>query len=325
MGSLVATFANTFLLSNNGCGGPVLKVVGPEELRKKRPHRCDEGDPCKNCVKRKETCIRRSPAPSHRGGSGLPTPPLTSPPRELGWSLLSEPESGPINLLHMELLHHFERHSIPTLPFGPVWPRMLQLAFQSGHRTYLINATLSFAAAHLSHLLPSQPQYHRAKSVLLDKALHDYRTALSAPLTSTNCDALLGTANLVQFLMWSDLSFIDGSGRSHSHSQTLYWLSAGVRQIFFMAWPLFQTSGSVFQGVGLLQPCMVLEEVVDARGLNWRRYLRTPPYKIMTLWQSYKEGEAYVKSAGAQDEALTRAAYKRLVSRVAVAMALTLK
>ena len=43
---------------------------------------------------------------------------------------MSAPECGPINLLHMELLHHFERHSIPTLPFPEVWPRMLQLAFQ---------------------------------------------------------------------------------------------------------------------------------------------------------------------------------------------------
>jgi hypothetical protein len=39
MDSLQATtFANTFLVTRNG-GGPVLRVVGPEETRKKRPHR----------------------------------------------------------------------------------------------------------------------------------------------------------------------------------------------------------------------------------------------------------------------------------------------
>jgi hypothetical protein len=41
----------------------------------------------------------------------------------------------------------------------------------------------------------------------------------------------------------------------------------------------------------------------------------------MTLWQSYKEGEAYVRNAGAHDEGLVRAAFKRLVARLSVAMA----
>jgi hypothetical protein len=46
-----------------------------------------------------------------------------------------------------------------------------------------------------------------------------------------------------------------------------------------------------------------------------------PPYGVMTLWQSYKEGEAYVRSAGARDEVLIRAAFGRLVARLAIAMA----
>ena len=35
----ITTFANTFLVANHEHGGPVLKVVGPQETRKKRPHR----------------------------------------------------------------------------------------------------------------------------------------------------------------------------------------------------------------------------------------------------------------------------------------------
>jgi hypothetical protein len=255
---------------------------------------------------------------------------------------------------------------------------------------------LAFAAAHLDYMQPGHPQYHRAKYALLDKALHDYREALSAPITADNCDALLGTANLIQFLMWCDLSFMEGQQPQQAtldlSGDRLYFLSTGVRQIFFMAWPLFQAPQSAFRNVGLLQPCMALEDAVDARGLSWQRYLHgfmdlydnpryhgggrraassyassershspgssgsaTPPpppaagfasasgpgsdaylegildsmppatsapmYKVMTLYQSYKEGEAYVRSAGAHDAALTRAAYKRLVSRLAVAMA----
>ncbi|KAK4157941.1 hypothetical protein C8A00DRAFT_39793 [Chaetomidium leptoderma] len=422
----VTAFANTFLVPNTGRGRPGLKIVGPQDARKKRPHRCDEGDPCRNCVKRKEACVRPSPpSPNRRGERESPpltSPLLTSPPPEEAWCPLSEPECGAMNLLHMELLHHFEQESILTLPFQEVWPRMLQLAFQSRQHTYLVNAMLSFAAAHLDYLHPGNTQYHRAKHALLNKALHGFRETLSAPITADNCDALLGTANLIQFLMWCDLSFMEpqvlsssssssssSSGRLDLSADRLYLLSTGVRQIFFMAWPLFQSAHSVFTRVGLLQPCMALEDVVDARGLNWQRHVRAfmdlydnpryrggreafasipptatppspyylspttasessqspqpcwasdtrsssssssssnsssaaylegllpspppppsssytgpPPYKVMTLWQSYKEGEAYVQHAGAHDEARVRAAFRRLSARLAVAMA----
>ncbi|KAK3899474.1 hypothetical protein C8A05DRAFT_46468 [Staphylotrichum tortipilum] len=409
----VTAFANTFLLPNDGHGGPMLKVVGPHETRKKRPHRCDEGEPCRNCIKRKESCVRISPEPSGRPRTSdhESLPQLMSPPPELSCYSVSEP----VNLLHMELLHHFERYSIPSLPFPEIWPRMLQLAFQSRQHTYLVNAMLSFAAAHLAHLHPGHPTYHRAKSSLLDTALQDYRETLSGPITPDNCDALLSTANLIHYLMWCDLSFVETEAdRVHRHhhdhdfpdcppstpppppppldlsGDRLYFLSTGVRQIFFMSWPLFQLPQSVFRTAGVLQPCMVLEEVVEARGLNWRRYARTlmdlydnpryhggrdgptssspppprpssssssscsystpptprfstsptttpgcylegvrcsfspggaPAHNVITLWQSYKEGEAYVVAGGAHDEARTRAAYKRLAARLAVAMA----
>ncbi|KAK4252327.1 hypothetical protein C7999DRAFT_10053 [Corynascus novoguineensis] len=426
----ITTFANTFLVTNGGLSGPVLESVGPHETRKKRPHRCDEGDPCRNCVKRKETCVRLGQtSPSQRR---LETPPPTSPPPEVTWPPLSEEESSPINLLHMELLHHFERYTIPTLPFQDVWPKMLQLVFQSQQHIYLLNAMLSLAAAHLNYLCPGRAQYQRAKYVLQNKALNDYRQTLSRPITADNCDALLGTANLIQFLMWCDLGFMDAQQQhqqQHHHrrlnestaasldlsSDRLYFLSTGVRQIFFMAWPLFQTERSAFSlsprrhrpgSSGLLQPCVALEESVDARGgLGWRRHARgftalydnpryrgdgrcraaaeggvypspppssssycsfsfsspsspgtnvgtnasatdingigacqsstayldglfsdlsptgAPPYKVMTLWQSYKEGEAHVRNAGTHDEGLTRAAYGRLAARLAIAMA----
>jgi hypothetical protein len=258
---------------------------------------------------------------------------------------------------------------------------------------------LSLAAAHLDYLVPENPVYRRAKYALLDKALHDYRLTLSRPITAENCDALLGTANIIQFLMWCDLSFMeDQSGTQRQHqplnlsSDRLYLLSTGVRQIFFMAWPLFQTTQSLFMRVGVLGPCMALEDIVEARGLNWQRFLRAfmdlydnpryhggpnafvgsespcpssqrsqspaspfppaasalssgsnsrsnayldgivsslpssnaPPFKVTTLWQSFKEGEEYIRSAGTHDEALARAAYKRIAARLAIAMAFVL-
>ena len=56
-------------------------------------------------------------------------------PREMEWSPTTVPpsvasEGVPVNLLHMELLHHFERFTMPTLCWQEVWPTMLQLAFR---------------------------------------------------------------------------------------------------------------------------------------------------------------------------------------------------
>ncbi|EAQ91003.1 predicted protein [Chaetomium globosum CBS 148.51] len=343
----ITTFTNTFLVANHEHGGPVLKVVGPQETRKKRPHRCDEGDPCRNCVKRKETCVRLNPVSTSEGVSRHAAVGLSALTR-VAWCPLSEPECRPINLLHMELLHHFERYSIPTLPFQEVWPRMLPLAFQG-------------AAHRPPHNAPRDRPAARTRSI----------PPIPTPPISPPQEPL-------------DLSL-----------DRLYFLSTGVRQIFFMAWPLFQSAQSAFTRAGLLQPCVALEDAVDARGLNWRRWLRafmevydnrryrgvlgrggggnagcgcgcgyggggwcggsgcgagfdgagmggvssnptsylgglrntslTPtdasPYRIMTLWQSQKEGEMYLQNGGAYDEALVRTAYKRLATRVSIALA----
>ncbi|KAK0736931.1 hypothetical protein B0T21DRAFT_383024 [Apiosordaria backusii] len=287
----VTTFTNTFLVASDGGDQHRLRVVGPEEARKKRPHRvkCDEGEPCSNCVKRKESCIRRSPPPPPRVSSQVAT--SSSMPREISCSPISEPECSPINLLHMELLHHFDRWTIPTLAFKHIWPSMLQLAFQV--------------------------------------------------ITST----------LIHYLMWCDLSFMDSQSPNAPldlSGDRLYYLSTGVRQVFFQAWQHFQQPSSLFSRPGLLQPCMAIEDVVEAKGLNWQRYVKgfmglydNPRYHgngsfgffssassssrqnspFVTLWHSYTEGVAYLRSGGIHDEALLRAAYKRLVSRLAVAMA----
>ncbi|KAM7205016.1 sterol uptake control protein 2 [Rhypophila sp. PSN 637] len=403
-----AGFANTFLVEN-GSERPSIQTVGPDQdiSRRKRPHRCDEEYPCGNCTKRNETCVRhRPPRPAGQGnrqqqqqGQQGQSPSPSIPSRPPSVAPASQPAAdGSINLLHMELLHHFERFTIPTLCFQEIWPTMLQLAFHSQQHTYLVNAVLSLAAAHKSYLSPNQPRYHRANYSLLDRSLREYRKALSSPITSTNCDALLGTAILIHHLMWCDLSFMDvnqpGEEGLDLSADRLYWLSTGVRQIFFMAWPLFQTNHSVFMRVPVLQPCMALEDEVDARGLvSWQRIAQgfmdlydnprykggrgafSPAYtpessrrtvsqspgissptttttqsmvfdnnnsssslpealslgsqggilsKVRTLWDSYKSGEAFVQQnqgGQQQDEANQRAAYERLVVRLAVAIA----
>jgi hypothetical protein len=46
-----------------------------------------------------------------------------------------------------------------------------------------------------------------------------------------------------------------------------------------------------------------------------------PPLRVSVLFESYKEADAFVRSGCVANESLTRAAYKRLARRLAIAMA----
>lgn len=50
-------------------------------------------------------------------------------------------------------------------------------------------------------------------------------------------------------------------------------------------------------------------------------YRSTDMLKVLILWESYKEGEDFVKAGGVRNETLTRRAYRRLADRLAIAMA----
>jgi hypothetical protein len=197
---------------------------------------------------------------------------------------------GRVNLLHMELFHHFENVTAPTLAFTEIWGAMIRLALQE---EYLMSAILAVAARHLSILQPDSPWYARAALILLSKACADFRAVLGRELTTSNCDARLGTAILIHYLTWCDLEFLDGQqlvddgdgtddgapeGKSQrrlnlSHDK-LFLLSPGVRQIFFMSWPVLQAQGSVFVGAAVHQACDIIDRIVEARGLNWKRVVR---------------------------------------------------
>jgi hypothetical protein len=76
-----------------------------------------------------------------------PEPRALSLSRELSPSPLPESD-GPVNLLHMELLHHFEQLTIPSLAFNGIWPSMIQLAFHvclfSIHLLHLLHLHILF-------------------------------------------------------------------------------------------------------------------------------------------------------------------------------------
>lgn len=58
--------------------------------------------------------------------------PAPSPTSHPELSLLHEAEAT-VNLLHMELFHHFIHATAPTLAFGYTWSEIIQLAFRVSH------------------------------------------------------------------------------------------------------------------------------------------------------------------------------------------------
>lgn len=141
-----------------------------------------------------------------------------------------------------------------------------------------MNAILSVAAKHLSILRPLDPRYAEAAMVMLNKSIEAYRENLSTPITSDNCDAMLGTSILINYIAWNDLGFLEGqniltnpaAGGLDLSGDQLFLLSSGVRQLFFNSFPVFRDIGSVFTTIARYHPCDHLEEEAERRGTNWR-------------------------------------------------------
>jgi hypothetical protein len=137
---------------------------------------------------------------------------------------------------------------------------------------------LSLAAKHLSVLRPQDPRYAEAAMVMLNRSLSSYRETVPLPLTADNCDSRLGTSVLINYMVWSDLDFLEGqsiltnptAGGLDLSRDLMFLLSGGVRQVFFSAFPIFQNHGGVFSTIGSYHPCDNLEEEAERRGTNWK-------------------------------------------------------
>lgn len=222
-----------------------------------------------------------------------------------------------INLLHMELFHHFQTELKDTLSFPQVWPLLLRQAFHvrrlqlhstqscgtaainnDSQEPYIMCTILSLAATHLSILRPGTHRYSRAALRLLAKSAQLFRENLSRPITPENCDALMGTSILMHYLSWCNLSFLEDQrsglrGLDLSQDQ-LFLLSPGVQHIFFEALPLFLSARSVFVSVALYRPRVRMEDAVRQRGRN--------PDELVSLFMRLWDDPHY-RSEEADDEA----------------------
>ncbi|KAK1984800.1 hypothetical protein LZ30DRAFT_747650 [Colletotrichum cereale] len=225
-------------------------MIAHEPL-KTHTNKCDESNPCRNCLRRNETCVPSQKPSSPEAGDSLPA----QRPLDL----------GPVNLLHMELFHHFQHVTIPTLCFAEVWPSAIPLAFKE---EYLMTAMLAVSARHLSILRPQETAYAEASMALLSRSCSIFSTMLDC---GDKYDPLFFTAQLIQYLTWCNLEFLmdenvlDSPALDLSRDQ-LFLLSSGVR--VFLSSTRAQGSDSIFAGHSQNSQCDALGQIVTEQGMD---------------------------------------------------------
>ncbi|KID73823.1 uncharacterized protein G6M90_00g000490 [Metarhizium brunneum] len=284
--SAPTVFANTVLVSWEAGQVPTLQTIGvPDQPRKKRAHcksrrgclackrrrvKCDERLPCSSCVKRNIQCVQ--PLHQYDVSPGLSAT-----------SARFEIDPNPqISLLHLELFNHWDKETRSTLTFPQVWPVVTQRAF---HEDFIMSAILSVAGMHLATLCPQSSKYSHAAMQLMAKAIRLFRQNLSRPFTKDHCEALMGTALLINYMSWVDLGFLDGGTTSGSDSlnlvqDQLFLLSSGILQVWFQAMPIFIDEGSVFTQIVYENPRLDIEDALVKIGEDPARFVKP----FMTIW-----------------------------------------
>lgn len=132
---------------------------------------------------------------------------------------------------------------------------------------------LSLAATHLSFLRPATPRYSNAALQLLTKSARLFRHNLTGSITPQNCDALVGTSILLQYLAWSNLDFLEVDSNDETDSRALdmshdrlFLLSPGVQTLFVEAMPVLLSENSAFVAALVHRPRLRIEEAVQRRG-----------------------------------------------------------
>lgn len=149
-----------------------------------------------------------------------------------------------------------------------------------------MSAILCVAAMHLTTLCPQSTKYSHASMQLMAKTVQLFRRNLSRPFTNDNCESLMGTALLINYISWFDLGFLDGervadsSVRLDLAQDQLFLLSPGIVQVWFQSIPIFIDEGSVFTQMINQNPRLDIEEALVRRGEDPARFVEP----FMRVW-----------------------------------------
>ncbi|KAF5597804.1 hypothetical protein FPCIR_3380 [Fusarium pseudocircinatum] len=283
-------FSNTILVPGTSGQSPSVQTLGAlDQPRKKRPHRKSRKgcDACKRRkVKRNEQCVQ-----PHHISVAIPVVAKAIDP--VPW----------INLMHLELFHHWDRETRPTLAFPQIWPIVMQQAFQED---FVMSAILCSSAMHLSSLCPNDTRYKDASEHLMAKTVQLFRKNLSRSLNKQNCEALMGTALLVNYISWFDLDFLYGQNKLDLSKDQLFFLTPGIIELWFRSMPIFIDQGSIFADVARHSPRFRIEQALVSWGYDPERFVGL----FMEIWDDpwYQRG-----SSPASSEEPTSCAWRLLL------------
>ncbi|TQN63995.1 Sterol uptake control protein 2, partial [Colletotrichum shisoi] len=287
---------------------PSLRFVNSAQPEPRK--KCDEVFPCSNCLRRNETC---APPPKPAGPEDGARPPARRPPLDT---------LGPVNLLHMELFHHFQHATIPTLCFADLWPSVVPLAFGD---EYLMTAMLAVAARHLAILRPRETAYADAAMALLSRSCALFGAVLDRG-DDDKYDPLFFTAQLIHYLAWCDLDFLllpdggraaaPGSPALDLSRDRLFLLSSGVR--VFLSSARAHGSGSIFARAWQNSQCGALELIVAEQGMDRDSIVEG----FMERYDELGRGAGRGAGRAARDDEEERASFRAIVDLLSAVLAL---
>lgn len=142
-----------------------------------------------------------------------------------------------------------------------------------------MSSILCIAAMHLTYLNPESSKYARVSTQLMSRAVGLFRKSLSHPLTSDNCEALMGTALLINYISWFDLGFLNTSTHPERNlnigQDQLFFLSPCIVQLWFQAIPILIEQGSIFTEIMFHHPRLHIEQALRENGVESSNFLES--------------------------------------------------
>ncbi|KAF5858502.1 hypothetical protein ETB97_004298 [Aspergillus alliaceus] len=229
--------------SRNGC------------LECKRRHiKCDERRPiCTNCTTSERSCeyadVFRS-VPRSRASTPSSSSPAISVARDRlsefsGQSSDSLPKDAPVNMLHMQLLHHLmtETRSTFNESFSDTMfsPDVMHMSMSS---PYLINEMLAISALHMSILRPADQDFYRHQAAQLQTHALTIFNSMELEVNQETCVPLFLFSGLLNVHMLCDsLNFRDQDfDQFLSQLVSSFRLHRGVRAITTNSWGMLRES-----------------------------------------------------------------------------------
>ncbi|OGM42152.1 C6 finger domain protein [Aspergillus bombycis] len=218
------------------------------------PEQCDEKRPtCTNCTTSERFCeyadifqaatrsrTNTSPASSPAVVAARDQPADVASPRSD-----SLPQDAPVNMLHMQLLHHLMTETRNTFEesfdVAVASPDTLQICMSS---PYVMNELLALSALHLSTLRPAEQEFYRRHAAQLQTHALTILNSMELELNQETCVPLFLFSGLLNVHLLYDVLINRNQDFDHFLDQLVgsFRLHRGIRAITTNSWGMLRES-----------------------------------------------------------------------------------